>query len=312
MVSRISLPRSNPFQSEFAEFVDLLQSQNSPESTESNYSSYIRDFLVWVNEDKKISQLDDVKWKDLREYQKFLRVEKGLKGNTINQRFSAIKKFYRAILEKDWNSSAVGSVRYEKFRGPVPISTEVSMIFAHVKRNLSLWIMFAFMAFCGLRAEELVNLTYSDIKRDRMVLYVKPSKNHEDREVPITPYMLDYLTRYVRSMPSMPHSEDYIFPGRIPGTHLTKTTINNRVNDVMEELGWSDRKYTPHSFRRYFGCIQYLMHPDDIPRLASIMGHRQVSSTMVYIKLAAAFKARQEDTSRIDAFLKGESPLCLM
>ncbi|MBQ8094635.1 MAG: site-specific integrase, partial [Clostridia bacterium] len=60
---------------------------------------------------------------------------------------------------------------------------------------------------------------------------------------------------------------------------------------VLKKLGWEDRNYTCHSFRKYFGCTQYLAHPDDMPRLAAIMGHSSLSSTMVYIRLAAAFKA---------------------
>ena len=311
MAKAIKLPASNPFRPEFEIFTDVLKSQDAPKNTELNYTTYVRDFLVWIY-GKGIADINKVEWQDLRDYQKYLRNDRNLKGNTINQEFAAIKKFYRAVLEKEWNDAAVGSMKYEIFRGTVPITNEVDVILSHTKKNLTLWLMFALLAFCGLRVSELVNLTYSDIRRERMSLYVKPSKNHEDREIPISPAVLDYLTRYVRSLPVMPKKEDYIFPGRKANTHLTAPTINNRVNAVMDQLGWRDRSYTPHSFRRYFGCIQYLMHPDDLPRLSAIMGHRQVSSTMVYIKLAAAFKARHEDIGRIDAFLKGENKLCLM
>ncbi|MBQ8093902.1 MAG: hypothetical protein IJ242_10040, partial [Clostridia bacterium] len=58
------------------------------------------------------------------------------------------------------------------------------------------------------------------------------------------------------------------------------------------------------SFRKYFGCTQYLAHPDDMPRLAAIMGHSSLSSTMVYIRLAAAFKAAMDDFKRVDELMR--------
>ena len=170
--------------------------------------------------------------------------------------------------------------------------------------------MIAIMAYCGLRKEELVCLRFKDIHRERGTLYVAPSKNHEDREVPISPVILDQLARYCHSLPVMPSKEDFIFPGMKDGHHISAETVSNRLDKILSKLGWEDRHYTPHSFRRFFGCSQYLAHPDDLPRLQALMGHRSLSSTMVYIKLAAAFKAMQEDNDRVDNLLKGVVPGC--
>ena len=172
-------------------------------------------------------------------------------------------------------------------------------------------LAFSILAFCGLRISELVNLTYySDIRRDRKTLYVKKSKGHEDREIPLSPTMIQLFEKYVRAMPKpWPKSSDFIFPGRKPGTHVTTKTIENHLIKTLKIIGWQDRNYACHSLRRYFGCKQYLAHPDDLPRLAAIMGHKSISSTMVYIRLAAAFKAAEEDFVWIDEIL-GRTNAC--
>ena len=299
------LPADNPFRSDYADFVELMEP--SPWKTFSSYTKYVGNFLDWVYLKKHVTDLEEITWKDYREYQKFLSLD--LKGNSVNQQFSAIKKFYVGILDKQWNSAAVPNLKYDIFRGPTPVQAEVDEILRSID-SLNDWLMIALMAYCGLRKEELVSLHYSDIRRIRGTLYVAPSKNHEDREVPLSPVILGVIERYYRALPDKPTAQDYIFPGMKEGSHLSENTVNNRLDRILEKLHWENRGYTPHSFRRFFGCSQYLAHPDDLPRLQALMGHRCLSSTMVYIKLAAAFKARMEDNERVNNLLKGVVPGC--
>ena len=302
------LTPSNCFANLIKEFQILLEAQNSPDNTVRNYMKYISDFLSWVNDIKHIDDLDHVFWSDLREYQIFLRESRNLKGNSINQRFCAIKKLYAGILEKQWNNSAIEKVKYDSFHGTVPTSQEMTVLLKSI-RSLNDWIMVALMSECGLRVSEVVNVTYSDIRRQRSTLYVKPSKNHEDREVPFPNTLLQVTEHYCRGLSRMPVKEDFLFAGSGKSGHLTEVTVEHRLENYLHQLGWKDRGYTPHSLRRYYGCMQYLAHPDDLPRLSVLMGHRCVSSTMVYIKASAAFKAIDDDCARIDKRLKGISPL---
>ena len=162
------LTPSNCFANLIKEFQILLEAQNSPDNTVRNYMTYISDFLSWVNDIKHIDDLDHVFWSDLREYQIFLRESRNLKGNSINQRFCAIKKLYAGILEKQWNNSAIEKVKYDSFHGTVPTSQEMTVLLKSI-RSLNDWIMVALMSECGLRASEVVNVTYSDIRRQRSV-----------------------------------------------------------------------------------------------------------------------------------------------
>ena len=285
-------------------YTQMLRNINSPDNTIRNYVTYMEQFLSWLDKNKEVQDLCEIPWAYFREYEGYLQKVRGLKGNTVNQHICAIKKYFEVVLERDWNNKAVPKVKFDKFRGAVPIDNEVITIIKNAN-GINQRLEIALMAFCGLRVDELVRLTFSDIRHARNTLYVKKSKGHEDREVPLSPTLISLLTRYVQSLPKpWPKPEDYIFPGRNPGRHVTTTTVEKHLYAVLKKLGWEDRNYTCHSFRKYFGCTQYLAHPDDMPRLAAIMGHSSLSSTMVYIRLAAAFKAAMDDFKRVDELMR--------
>ena len=307
MAKTFEIPTSHPYHSEFSEYSELLIAADYAGSSYTNYMSYVEDFLTWLINNNKNYTLEELPWKDLREYQTYLKKDKNLKGNTVNQHFSAIKMMMGGVVERTWNDKAVHNLKYEIYEGAVPIESEVVKILSAAK-NRRIMLENAILAFCGLRISELVRLRWEHIRRERGTLYNLPSKNHQDREVPLPTKILDELTAYCKSLYPKQNKTDFIFGGKCKDGSVTPQTIENHLNEITEYLGWKDRGYTCHSLRRYFGCAYYLAHPDDLPALSTIMGHRCVSSTMVYIRLAASYKARLADNDRINAiFGKVES-----
>lgn len=307
MAKTFEIPTSHPYHNEFSEYSELLIAADYAGSSYTNYMSYVEDFLTWLINNNKNYTLEELPWKDLREYQTYLKKDKNLKGNTVNQHFSAIKMMMGGVVERTWNDKAVHNLKYEIYEGAVPIESEVVKILSAAK-NRRIMLENAILAFCGLRISELVRLRWEHIRRERGTLYILPSKNHQDREVPLPTKILDELTAYCKSLYPKQNKTDFIFGGKCKDGSVTPQTIENHLNEITEYLGWKDRGYTCHSLRRYFGCAYYLAHPDDLPALSTIMGHRCVSSTMVYIRLAASYKARLADNDRINAiFGKVES-----
>ena len=302
MAKTFEIPTSHPYHNEFSEYSELLIASDYAGSSYTNYMSYVEDFLTWLINNNKNYTLEELPWKDLREYQTYLKKDKNLKGNTVNQHFSAIKMMMGGVVERTWNDKAVHNLKYEIYEGAVPIESEVVKILSAAK-NRRIMLENAILAFCGLRISELVRLRWEHIRRERGTLYILPSKNHQNREVPLPTKILNELTAYCKSLYPKQNKTDFIFGGKCKDGSVTTQTIENHLNEITEYLGWKDRGYTCHSLRRYFGCAYYLAHPDDLPALSTIMGHRCVSSTMVYIRLAASYKARLADNDRINAIL---------
>jgi|SRR5580658_8113607 integrase/recombinase XerD len=61
----------------------------------------------------------------------------------------------------------------------------------------------------GLRRAELSHLKVSDIDSERMVIHVRQGKGNRDRDVPLTPKLLETLREYWRWM----KPRTYLFPG---------------------------------------------------------------------------------------------------
>ena len=300
MSKNYTIPTDHPYYKDFSDFSEFLKDTEYSTGTCKDYMSYVDEFLSWLINNDKNCTLEELPWSDLRAYQRHLKNDMQLKGNTINQRFCAIKLLMEGVVERSWNNKAVHKLKYETFVGAVPIESEVVKILSNApSRRIMLEI--ALLAFCGLRICELVRLSWGHIRRERGTLYILPSKNHQDREVPLPTDILKELEVYCRSLYPKQAKKDFIFGGQCKDGSVTTTTIENHLNEITERLGWKDRGYTCHSLRRYFGCEYYLAHPEDLPSLASIMGHKNVSSTMIYIRLAAAYKARIADNDRINA-----------
>ena len=61
----------------------------------------------------------------------------------------------------------------------------------------------------GMRRAELVQLKAADIDKERMLVHIRQGKGQRDRDVPLSPKLLDTLREYWRWM----KPKTYVFPG---------------------------------------------------------------------------------------------------
>ena len=93
-------------------------------------------------------------------------------------------------------------------------------------QNLMHRTMLMMLYATGLRRAELCHLKVCDIDSERMVIHVRQGKGGRDRDVLLTPKLLDTLREYWRWM----KPKTYLFPG----------TVNNWRADVpiTEKIVW--------------------------------------------------------------------------
>jgi integrase/recombinase XerD len=63
----------------------------------------------------------------------------------------------------------------------------------------------------GLRRAELAHLKFSDIDTKRMVIYVHGGEGRKNRDVMLSPKLLEALREYWRGLKCKP--KDWLFPG---------------------------------------------------------------------------------------------------
>src|SRR5438477_12723525 len=109
-------------------------------------------------------------------------------------------------------SSPVLSFPYPKSpqRLPAILSQEEVTRLIDSASNLSHRAMLMILYSTGVRRSELVHIKVSDIDSKRMVIHVRQGKGSKDRDVPLSPKLLETLREYWRSA----KPKTYLFPGQ--------------------------------------------------------------------------------------------------
>ena len=121
----------------------------------------------------------------------------------------------------------------------------------------------------GLRISEAVSLRPTDIDSRRMVVRVEQGKGGKDRYVMLSPRLLETLRDYWRR--TRPAGE-WLFPGRIPGRHLSPDTPERACQKARRKAGLAKR-ITPHSLRHN---SESRMIPSCLPRMGGPLALRDI------------------------------------
>lgn len=156
----------------------------------------------------------------------------------------------------------------------------------------------------GLRRGELQRLTLGDVDARRGVLFIRQSKFHKSRWVPLSPSMCSELRSYLKarqragfataaSTPLLCHAR---------GQAYTGAGINRALTELFDRIGIRDqngRRPRVQDFRHSFAVAALLRWYENgadvqvnLPKLALYMGHVSIVSTAYYLRWMPAVVAR--------------------
>jgi integrase/recombinase XerD len=115
-----------------------------------------------------------------------------------------------------------------------------------------------------------------------MTLRVDQGKGQKDRYVMLSERLLVILRDWYRAARPTP----WLFPGVIPGSHVTREGINDACRLGHQRSGLA-KPVTPHSLRHAFACHS-LEYGTDLRTIQLLMGHRSLSTTARYLRLATS------------------------
>ena len=97
-----------------------------------------------------------------------------------------------------------------------------------------------------MRVREAVHLRSAHIDSQRMMIRIELSKGHKDRDVQLSPKLLELLRCYGRKV----RPGEWMFPGQNPDQPLSRDAVGNAVAEASQRAGL--KKHTsPHSLRHY-------------------------------------------------------------
>ena len=220
----------------------------------------------------------------IREYEAQLFHSRNLQPNSVAQHNAALRFLFVHVLKRPWT---VEDTPYPKkpFRLPSVLSQQevATLIDAALTPLHRIVLMTAYAT--GLRRAELAHLQVSDIDSRRMVVHVRGGKGRKDRDVMLSPTLLDALREYWRGLPCKP--KQWLFPSR--QSHRTDLPISDKVfwhacQHAARRAG-IDKPVHPHTLRHCF-ATHLLEAGTDLRTIQLLLGHSDLRATTVYLHLS--------------------------
>ena len=280
--------------------------------TEEAYVGWIRRFIVFHGK-RHPREMGEP---EVTRFLTSLAADRQVSASTQNQALSAILFLYEVVLghRLAWMTDIVRAQR--PVRLPVVLSRdEVSSLLSRLRGPV--WLMASLMYGAGLRLLECAELRVKDFNFDRGELTVRDGKGGKDR-VTMLPAtlkgpLLDHLVRVKtqheadltagRGSVALPGALrakypnapvewgwQWVFPatrfyvdqatGERRRHHLHESVLQRAVKEAVRAAGIS-RPATCHSLRHSF-ATHLLEAGYDIRTIQELLGHRDVSTTMIY------------------------------
>ena len=180
-----------------------LQRRNYSPSTIRGYLGAVRQFAEHFH-----CSPEQLGPEHLRRYQRYLLQEKKLEPSTVEMRISALRFLYKRTLKR--SDLAVDDLIFPKVPHKLPTvlsQEEVARLIDAAPNRLYRMILVLLYA-TGARRTEAAQIKVEDIDSQRMVIHIRQGKGARDRDVPLSPKLLEELRSWWRW--KKPHS--YLFP----------------------------------------------------------------------------------------------------
>lgn len=261
---------------------EMISLRGLSDHTLKSYSTYIRSYLDYL-QNVLHKQPEDVSWQELRDFIKWLQDNRHLSDRTVNAVISQLRFFTMYVLHKPWDDTQLPARRFDISLPYVP-SQEDTFTFINTLPDLKQKAMVSLMYSSGLRIGELCHLRYDDINRKKMRVHVTHGKNHYDRYAQLSSFALDILTQYWFEYD---RPKGWLFPKQTdPESPIDTFFLSRHIHEHEDRLGWP-RRITCHSFRHALGTHLY-ENGADLLTIQAYLGHRSLSSTTIYVHLAAS------------------------
>ena len=132
----------------------------------------------------------------------------------------------------------------------------------------------------GLRAAEVISLKVSDIDSKRMIIRVEQGKGGKDRNVMLSPSLLDLLRAWWKTA----HPQGWLFPGRDPAQPMTTRQLN-RACHAAAQMADINKRVSLHTLRHSF-ATHLLEQNIDIRVIQVLLGHAKLDTTARYTRVA--------------------------
>lgn len=257
------------------------------------YEDALKQFSEWVRLTHSDRAPDQVSARDVLEYLQHLRQDRGNGDSAVNRALVVLRSFYRAMVAMgylDHNANPLSgfpSIKAVARKLPIFLAPEqVSRLLAEPKSNTVIGLrdraLLALLYGTGIRASECATLRSGQVDLIRLTITVCGKGGHE-RTIPLNPQLGEVLRIYIHARgPALPAAP--FFRSRF-GRPLCRGAVYERVRT------WGQRSrlgiaLSPHRMRHTF-ATHLVRAGVGLVTIRDLLGHRQITSTQIYLHVTA-------------------------
>ena len=215
---------------------------------------------------------------EIREYQLHLAKDRKVSVNSRLVAMTALRFLYGVTLQRERFIEMLPMPRKEHYL-PVILSPAEVLRFLEAAPSFTYRVIFSTMYGTGMRVSEAVHLRMRHIDSQRMMIRIEQSKGNRDRDVPLSPKLLELLRTYWRKV----RPQEWLFRGQNPEQPRGREAVGQAVTLAARRAGLT-KKPSPH-------CLTFIRRPsvgggNGPPQL--LLGHRSLATTARYLYLTSA------------------------
>lgn len=258
-----------------------IKRRNYSPHTVKNYMNTLKHFVLWLDE-----PIEEVTNKKILQYIDHL-LDRGLQPKTINCHLDSIRGFYSYLRDEEALNITNPVKRGYALRLSRPLpkhlrDDEIPKLFEVIRKARDRAI-FMVMLRCGLRVEEVANLTLKAIDHKRKRVYVHQGKGGKDRVVYISHDAYRALLTYLKMRPRSRSKHLFLVE---KGTHMGKPIS---VRGIQKRLEYYARKaglkISCHDLRHTM-ATQMLNADADLVTIQDLLGHTRIKTTQRYCRVS--------------------------
>jgi site-specific recombinase XerD len=259
----------------------FLKRRNCSRCTLRNYMSTLKHFVIWVAE-----PIEQVSSRSVLAFIDHL-LAKRLSPKTINCYLDSIRGFYDYLI----NEEAVAMVNpvkrgyFLRLARPLPRylrDEEVARLFVVIDHPRDR-AMFMLMLRCGLRVEEVAQLSLSALDLPRSQMFVYHGKGAKDRVVYLSHDAQQALVDYLKIRAFSKAKRLFLVDkGRCKGNPISVRAIQKRMEHYARKAGL---KVSCHQLRHTM-ATQLLNADADLVTIQDLLGHSRIKTTQRYCQVS--------------------------
>jgi integrase/recombinase XerD len=258
--------------------LDELERRNYSQATARAYVGAIRRFAEYFHRSP-----DQLGLEHVREYQLHLVQERKLRPRTVMIQMAALRFLFLRTLKRRFSRDDLPLPKAPRQLPTILSCEEVAKLIdsaANPRHRTILMTLYS----TGVRRSELCRLRPEDIDKERMVIHIRQGKGGRDRDVPLSPKLLEQLRMHYRSLK---RKSGWLFPSIQTNRRdqpITSKTIWHACREATRRAG-INKPVHPHTLRHSF-ATHLLEAGADLCTIQVLLGHAEVRDTALYLHLS--------------------------